>query len=446
MKRKFSYLTLIALFAGTTAFVVVKYNRTNQEPSVYHLKQRKVTNSEEWKKTEQLAAKYIAVVERNPTDKKNALALAMLYIQEGRVTGDHVYYDVAAMHYVNQVLKLDSHDFEALTLKSLIELSKHHFTDGLETAKLAQKQNPYNAFVYGLLVDGFVETGNYDSAITQADKMVSIRPDIRSYSRISYLREIHGDLRGAIEAMQMAADAGVPGDETTEWARVQLAKLYEESGDLVKAEQLCQLSLSLRPDYAAAYTGLGHINLDRNNFKSSIEYYQKAVTLVNDQNAKEMIAKVYLAMHDKQRATELLNELINVLSSEAKKGEGDDEIGHYADKELAYAYLLLGKTEKALDHAIVEYNRRPDNIDVNETVAWAYYKNNQKEKAIPYIQIALKTRSCNPTLLAHAVIINQANGRVADAQQLFSVLQPSITCLDPDLKAELSSIMQTAKL
>jgi hypothetical protein len=54
------------------------------------------------------------------------------------------------------------------------------------------------------LVDGNVEMGNYATAIEEADKMISIRPDIRSYSRASYLREIHGDYPGAIDAMKLA--------------------------------------------------------------------------------------------------------------------------------------------------------------------------------------------------------------------------------------------------
>ena len=68
--------------------------------------------------------------------------------------------------------------------------------------------NPYNAYVYGLLVDGNVEMGNYDTAVSYADKMVSVRPDLTSYSRVSYLREIFGDYAGSIKAMQMAVEAG----------------------------------------------------------------------------------------------------------------------------------------------------------------------------------------------------------------------------------------------
>jgi hypothetical protein len=45
--------------------------------------------------------------------------------------------------------------------------------------------------------------------------MMAIRPDLRSYSRVSYLREIFGDIPGAREAMLMAIQAGYPGQEET---------------------------------------------------------------------------------------------------------------------------------------------------------------------------------------------------------------------------------------
>ncbi len=121
----------------------------------------------------------LALIKENPTDSKSQLRLAALYIQEARVTGNYAYYDVAAMKYINDVLNLDSLDFHALVFKSLIYMSQHHFADGLAVAHKAQQVNPYNAYVYGLLVDGNVEMGNYDTAVAYADKMVSITA--RSY-------------------------------------------------------------------------------------------------------------------------------------------------------------------------------------------------------------------------------------------------------------------------
>jgi competence CoiA-like predicted nuclease len=55
----------------------------------------------------------------------------------------------------------------------------------------------------------------------------------------------------------------------------------------------------------------------------------------------------------------------------AELSSKDETAGHYADREMAYAHLAVHNTDKALEHALLEYNRRPDNIDANETLAWA---------------------------------------------------------------------------
>src|SRR5215204_4508985 len=317
MKKKYAYFLLLFIFFGTSAFVVFRFNKNVHKQNLYHLKERKTgLGNEEWKETEKLWKKYAEVTARNPNDIKNRLALSMLFIQEGRVTGAHIYYDAAALHYINQVLEIEPGNFDALTLKSLIELSQHHFTDGLNTALKAQKINPYNAFVYGLLVDGYVETGNYKAAVGNSDKMVSIRPDIRSYSRISYLREIHGDYDGAIEAMQMAVGAGIPGDETTEWSRIQLAKLFEETGDVKKAETLYRLCLSFRPNYAYALAGLGHVAMGKSDYKTAIENYSKADALVNDYSLKEQLATLYILSGEKQKAKFFINEMIEGMTED----------------------------------------------------------------------------------------------------------------------------------
>ncbi len=52
---------------------------------------------------------------------------------------------------------------------------------------------------------------------------------------------------GAIAAMQMAVEAGYPGDEATEWARIQLGHLYENTGDLKSAEMHYTIALEERP-------------------------------------------------------------------------------------------------------------------------------------------------------------------------------------------------------
>ena len=280
MKNKNIYTACIVLFVMAVIAIVIRYDhkKVAEENKDYALLERKgaLANSNEWRQAKRSSDSLLALIKDNPTDSKSQLRLAQLYIQEARVTGNYAYYDIAAMKYVKDVLDIDSLNFTALVFKSLIYMSQHHFADGLDVAHKAQQVNPYNVYVYGLLVDGNVEMGNYDTAVSYADKMVSVRPDLTSYSRVSYLREIFGDYDGAIKAMQMATEAGGAGDEHTEWTRYQLANLYQKTNDYKKANTLYDLSLTVRPNYAYAIAGLAQIAAAEKDYVKAVSLYQKA--------------------------------------------------------------------------------------------------------------------------------------------------------------------------
>jgi tetratricopeptide (TPR) repeat protein len=443
MKKNYIYTFVLIFFVAAIGLVILKYQ--NKEATSYHLLDRKgvAAETKEWTITRDYASSLSAALKKSPSDTKSSLALAALFVQEARVTGNHVYYDKAAMKYVNDVLKTDSSNFEALTFKALIYLSQHHFADGLAIAQKAQQINPFNAFIYGLLVDANVEMGNYDSAVANSDRMISIRPDLKSYSRISYLREINGDYTGAIEAMKMAVDAGGPGDEATEWTRVQLGHLYENTGDLKSAEMHYTIAQDERPGYAYALAGLARIALATKDYPKAIAFYQKADSLVNDYSFKEEMVEAYKLCGQKEKADEIANNVIDGMSKDAQSGKNDENIGHYADRELAYAYLKVNNYDKALEHALLEYNRRPDNIDVNETLAWVYYCRGDYAKAVPYMKTALKTNSKNPTLLCHAGLIYAKAGDKATAKSNLQAALQSNPNIIETLKTESANTLKT---
>jgi tetratricopeptide (TPR) repeat protein len=433
MKKKHQYPILLVAFMVIASLTLLKYHAG--ENKLDNILERNTPSSatNEWVLIRDYASVLRNKIEKNPADVKSILALTTLFIQEARITANYVYYDKAALKCVNMVLKQDSLNFEALTYKSLIYLSQHHFAEGLALAEKAQKLNPFNAFIYGLLVDGNVEMGHYDSAIANVDRMESVRPDLRSYSRISYLREIHGDYPGAIEAMKMAVNAGGQGDETTEWTRIQLGRLYEHTGDFKSAEMHYMIALEERPDYPFALAGLARVAVADKDYLKATDFYRKADSMVNDYSIKEEWAYVYNLTGQKRRADSLTNVVIAKLKKDEQSGQNDDNIGHYADRELAYAYLKVNDYNDALDHAMLEYNRRPENIDVNETVAWAYYCKKQYNNALPYLKTALKTGSKNPLLLCHAVLIYQKAGKREEARTIFEKARLT----DPNFTARL---------
>jgi tetratricopeptide (TPR) repeat protein len=445
MKKQYWYIMLVALFVTTVSFVVIKYKNKQQEENnaAYQLLPRKGnTNTTEWQAAKKNTDNLIAKIKVNPADIKSALALANAWIMEARTSGNIAYYDKAALQIVNNVLTKEPENYEALILKSLLQLSQHHFADGLATANTAVNINNNNAFVYGLLTDANIEMGNYGAALDAADKMVSIRPDLRSYSRIAYLREIHGDYTGAINAMKLAVAAGMTAEEATEWCRTQLGKLYEHTGDVKNARFQYSLSLAARPNYAYALAGLARIAAHEKKYDSAIYYYQQAEKFVSDLGVKENLALAYKNAGQTENAKTLNAAVIAEMNKNAATNIDDPNAGHYSDKELAYAYLQNNNYDKALEHALAEYNRRPKNIEVNETLAWVYYKRNEMQKALDYLDAALITHSMNPVLLCTAGLIYAKTGNTAKGKMMLTLGLKHNAVMPEDIKNESTIALQ----
>lgn len=447
MKRNKIYLGTLVFFFAMIAIIFFRYQakEKNKEQRAFYLLERKgyAGTTGEWTEVREQAKTLLQKIQDNPDDIQAMITLATLYIREGRITGNNMYYDKAAMKYVNDVLKRSENHFEALSLKAMIFLSQHHFAEALTTAQKAVSLNPYNAFVYGTLVDGYVEMGDYKAAVANLEKMMSIRPDMRSYARVSYLREIHGDYPGAIEAMKLAVEAGAPGDEATAWTRVQLAQLYEKTSEMKTAEMHYLITLRDRPQYAHALAGLARIAIHNKKYDEAIKLYQQADSLVKDYSLKEALAEVYELRGEKEKAKAMAKTIVNEMGNASKKELREDSSGHYSDRELAYAYLKASDNDRALDHALAEYNRRPANIDVNETIGWVYYWRGEYQKALPHVIKALRTNSRNPTLLCRAGLIYSKAGDSSAARNLLQQALNGKGNIADDLRSEGQKILAT---
>ncbi|QKG56919.1 tetratricopeptide repeat protein [Hymenobacter sp. BRD128] len=390
----------------------------------------------EWVNTKASMQGLLAKLRADPNDQKSRLLLAEAYMQEGRVTGNHPYYDAAAMELLQQVLKADPESFEALCCEASLSLTQHHFSQGLALAQQAQALNPNSGYVYGLLTDANVELGRYNEAVKTADKMNQVRPDLTAYARVSYLREIFGDMPGAIQAMDMAVKAGYNGLEQTEWSRVALGHLYEVSGKLPEAESYYQQALALRPNYAYALAGLARVAAARHDYATAIKDLSLARATVKDYAFTDELVDVYRLNHQPEEADKMARESVAMLADAAKQANDNEQLGHYTDRELAYAYLKTGELDKALAHAKIEYARRPDNIDVNETLAWVYYKRGDFKEAQKYMTVARRTNSQNPVLLCRAGLILTKTGQVAEGQALITKALNTAPYLNPEVEAE----------
>lgn len=411
---KLAYNFILTLFLlGAIVACGNKTESKKAETAIPALKARSgdLAKSEEWLVVQAKAQALIEKIRNTPSDLKSKLLLAQLYMQEARITGEHPYYYPATLTLLDDVLSHDANNFEALAYKASVELSLHHFADAKATGTKAKNINASNGFIFGVLCDANVELGNYAEAVKMSDEMQSLRPGLEAYSRASYLREIYGNNEGAIQAMKMAYNAGLPGSEEASWAGNTLGMLYENNGDLKNAELTYKQVLTQRPSYAFVMAGLARIAKSKGNYDQAIAMLDQAVNTMPEFSFYEDMADVYIAKGQPEKAKELYTKVIGMLKEDAASG-------HYADMELAKAYLHLGDINNALTYATTEYNRRPENIDVNSTMAWVLYKKGDYAGAQQYMQKATRMNTLNAELLYKAGIIEAAAGNTAKGNEL----------------------------
>src|SRR5688572_15692815 len=144
--RKYLYPLFLLVFIGLAAFIYI----FKKDKPVPPLKERQGTIAlgGEWLNTKKAIESLQTELRINPGNTKAKLALAQGFMQEARITGDHGYYDKAALELLEEVLKAEPENFEALCCQATVLLSQHHFSEGLEVALKARKINPHNSFVY----------------------------------------------------------------------------------------------------------------------------------------------------------------------------------------------------------------------------------------------------------------------------------------------------------
>lgn len=355
---------------------------------------------------------------RTTGDAKSALYLASIYTQEARITGEHPYYYNAAAKVLDVVLDNPPKEkilhYQALVSKASVMLSQHQFQQALDLGKLAINIEKNDAQVYGVLCDANVELGNYKEAVAMADRMNAIKPDLRSYARISYLRELFGEVDGAIEAMKMAVSAGVPGHENTAWARTTLANLYLEYGKKDEGVRELKTCMQERKDFPFAMGSLAEVELSENKIVEAEKRTDAALAIIPEFS----FALIKADIQKKQGKTADFEQSKADLLEMMKE---DSESGHNMNMELAGIYLdLFNQPEKALDVLKPEIQLRPKNTELNKILAKIYLKQENWQEMGKCLELAKRNNWKSPELAyLNAIYLNS----VGDTKSARAILK-----------------------
>ncbi len=430
------------LIVGASGLYLKSKTSTSDEMMNLSPRSNDASASAEYLNAQKAVEFYRDAIRKKPDVVTNYVELAQIYIQEARVTALHHEYFPKADRLLDKAITLDPNDFNALVTKASMQATLHHFEQAKALVTRAIALNPYNAFAYGVLVDAHVELGEYDEAVKTCDKMLSIRPDLRSYARASYLREIHGDIEGAKQAMQMAGEAGVFGQENRAWAFYNLGKLYLNHGELDKAEFIFNGILQERPNYAYAFSGLAHIKSVQGNQSEAIHLLKKAWDIAPEHVFLEELADVYTAAGKPELASETIERVMQEFSDHVDEGWN-------VDKEFAYFCANHSiNLERALALAKRDHNRRPKNIEALDTYAWVLFKSGKAADALPLIEDVMRFGTMSPTFKFHAGMIHDAVGDKTKAREYLQAafnINPFMNTLDArEAKATLAELTVVA--
>lgn len=353
--------------------------------------------------------------------------LGLAYLQRVRESDDPALYSRAEAAFA-EALAREPGQVDALVGQGMLALARHDFRAALDWGERARRANPYRAAALGIIVDAHVELGNYDQAVLAAQQMVNLRPDLASYSRVSYLRELHGDVPGAIAAMQTAVASGVPGREETLWAQYQLGRLHFNSGDWPAAEAVYQEALRLRPDYPYAQAGLAEVAAARGEYAPALAILQPLVERRPQPAFAMLLGDIYQVTgraEEAQRTYQLVEALQQL------------NIAAGMDVDLEMALFLAdrgGDPAATLELARAAYHKRPT-IYAAGALAWALYRAGRYAEAAEYSREALRLGTRDALFHYHAGMIamalneNPGNSESAGFLQTALAINPAFSLL-----------------
>jgi tetratricopeptide (TPR) repeat protein len=354
----------------------------------------------------------IAALERNlagnPDSTQLYAALGNAFLQKVRETGDASFYARAQTAF-GQGLRRDPHDAGTLTGMGALALARHDFKGGLRYGLAAHAAAPEVVRPYGVIVDAQVELGRYDQAARTLQKMVDMKPNLASYSRVSYFRELHGDLAGALDTMRLAVSAGGDSPENLAYVQTLLGNLEFDRGSLGSAGMAYRLALARFPKYVPADAGLARVDASRGRLPAAIRRFRSVVARLPLPEYVITLGETEFAA-GRRAAARSDFDLVGVEQRLLQQN------GVNTDTELALFEANHGNSDTAVMLGRRAWANAPS-VRSADALGWALTRAGRPAEGLGWAKRALALGSVDPAFLYHAGMTAKAAGNTGLARR-----------------------------
>jgi tetratricopeptide (TPR) repeat protein len=210
-------------------------------------------------------------LERESAELPTARSLALLgiaYQQLARETGDASWLGRAGEALRRARAEVPD-DQLALVGSAQLAVAQHRFGEGARLARRALARDPTDALALGALGDARVALGRHREAFRTYDRLAALGPSVGAYARVATARQLLGRPEAALDAMELALEAGSGIPEHEAWALTRYAALLVAADRLDGAEDALRGAFRLVPGYLHAEAGLARVDAARGLFDRS---------------------------------------------------------------------------------------------------------------------------------------------------------------------------------
>jgi len=330
-------------------------------------------------------------------------------LQKVRETGDPSRY-LRAEAALQRAARLTPRDPDVHVGLGTLALARHDFRRALREGRTAERLGPHLVRHLAVVVDAEVELGRYAAAARALQRMIDLKPNLPSYARVSYLRELHGDLGGAVSAMRLAVSAGAGAPENVAYAQTLLGGLEVLRGRIGAARSAYATALQSFPRFLPAQAGLGRLDAAQGRYPPAIKrlsgvvdrlpFPEHVIALGEAQQAagQAAAARDTFALVDAERRLLAAN-------------------GVNTDAEIALFEADHGDRRRGVRLARSAWSRAPS-VRSADALGWTLTRAGHPQQALHWARRAVSLGTRDPIVLTHAGLTAQAAGRRGTARDL----------------------------
>ena len=355
-----------------------------------------------------------ARAEASPDDPVLLRRLGVLHLTRFRESADPAAITSAATA-LERSEQLAPDAVDTLVALGLLDLVRHDFSSALERGRRAVSLAPDSADPLGVVFDAQVELGRYEDAALTVQRMVDIRPALASLARASYLRQLRGDMPGALQAMEAALAAGSGSADDRAYVQTLLGDLHLAQGQLDRARSAYSRALDARPGNGLADTGLARVEAADGDLDAAEARLAKvvrrlpvpaSVALYGDVHALAGRPSEATAQYDLVRSIEQLN---------AAAGVGVDlELAAF-DADHARDPGVTVDADALVARATAARTARPT-VFGDDVLAWTLRQVGRPDAALPFARAAVRLGTADAVLWYHLAAVEADLGLRTEAR------------------------------